>query len=86
MSLYDGRFHQFGGDSLQFGSNAHHKNCTSHHVVGRGPNVGGAGQHSGGKVAELCGFVVVCWLLYVPATRSCISGTNLLRQFHVLPH
>ena len=26
----------------------------------------------------------VCWLLYVPATCECISGTNLLRQLHVL--
>ena len=27
-----------------------------------------------------------CWLLNVPATCECISGTDLLRQFHVLPH
>ena len=30
--------------------------------------------------------VVVCWLLNVPATCKCISGTDLLRQFYVLPH
>ena len=30
--------------------------------------------------------VVVCWLLNVPATSECISGTDLLRQFDVLPH
>ena len=30
--------------------------------------------------------VVVGWLLNVPATRDCISGTDLLRQFYVLPH
>ena len=30
--------------------------------------------------------VVVCWLLNVPATCECISGTDLLRQFYVLPH
>ena len=30
--------------------------------------------------------VVVCWLLNVPATCYCISGTDLLRQFYVLPH
>ena len=30
--------------------------------------------------------VVVCWLLNVPATCKCISGTDLLRQFFVLPH
>ena len=29
---------------------------------------------------------VVCWLLNVPATCKCISGTDLLRQFYVLPH
>ena len=31
-----------------------------------------------------CSFV--CWLLNVPATCECISGTDLLRQFYVLPH
>ena len=31
-------------------------------------------------------WVVVCWLLSVPATCQCISGTDLLRQFYVLPH
>ena len=29
---------------------------------------------------------VVCWLLNVPATCKCISGTDLRRQFYVLPH
>ena len=28
----------------------------------------------------------VCWLLNVPTTCKCISGTDLLRQFYVLPH
>ena len=28
----------------------------------------------------------VCWLLNVPATCKCISGTDLLRQFYLLPH
>ena len=28
----------------------------------------------------------VCRLLNVPATCECISGTDLLRQFYVLPH
>ena len=28
-----------------------------------------------------------CWLLFnVPATGECILGTDLLRQFYVLPH
>ena len=26
------------------------------------------------------------WLVNVPATCECISGTDLLRQFYVLPH
>ena len=30
--------------------------------------------------------LLVGWLLHVPATVVCISGTDLLRQFHVLPH
>ena len=30
--------------------------------------------------------VVVGWLLNVPATCECISGTDLLRQFYVLLH
>ena len=29
---------------------------------------------------------LVGWLLNVPATCECISGTDLLRQFYVLPH
>ena len=28
----------------------------------------------------------VCWLFNVPATGQCISGTDLLRQFYMLPH
>ena len=32
------------------------------------------------------GQVFVCWLLNIPATFECISGTVLLRQFYVLPH
>ena len=28
----------------------------------------------------------VCWLAMVPATRKCISGTDLIRQFYMLPH
>ena len=31
-------------------------------------------------------FCFVCWLLIVPATCECISGTDLHRQFYVLPH
>ena len=32
------------------------------------------------------GGMFVGWLLNVPATGECISGTDLLRQFYVLPH
>ena len=37
-----------------------------------------------GKRERVCLFVG--WLLNVPATCECISGTDLLRQFYVLPH
>ena len=43
---------------------------------GREKSKGGDGQES----------LYVCWLLNVPATCECISGTDLLRQFYVLPH
>ena len=33
-----------------------------------------------------CDSNLFCWLLNVPATCGCISGTDLLRQFYVLPH
>ena len=40
--------------------------------------------------AQICAGQVwklfVCWLLNVPATCECISGTDLLTQFYVLPH
>ena len=32
------------------------------------------------------GFCFIGWLLNVPATCECISGTDLHRQFYVLPH
>ena len=32
------------------------------------------------------GQMFVGWLFNVPATCECISGTDLLRQFYVLPH
>ena len=49
-------------------------------------------KSSGNRAVRLCSklriglTVVVCWLLNVPATCKCISGTDLLRQFYVLPH
>ena len=36
------------------------------------------------NIEEDC--VFVCWLLNAPAICECISGTDLLRQFYVLPH
>ena len=36
------------------------------------------------KVMEV--LFVVCWLLNVPATCESILGTDLLRQFYLLPH
>ena len=44
---------------------------------------------TGLHVNPLAGAVVclfVGWLLNVPATCQCISGTDLHRQFYVLPH
>ena len=38
------------------------------------------------ECVECTDVAVVCWLLNVPATCWCISGTDLLRQFDVLPH
>ena len=44
-----------------------------------GPQLGGAEVLRGSSL-------FVGWLLNVPATGECISGTDLLRQFYVLPH
>ena len=38
------------------------------------------------KLGTLVATLFVCWLLNVPATWECISGTDLFRQLHVLPH
>ena len=46
---------------------------------------GGGGGGGGGQVAVGVACFVF-WLLIVPATCECISGTDLLRQFYVLPH
>ena len=55
----------------------------------RGRDEGGGVQSEkeskGERVGErVCLFVG--WLLNVPATCECISGTDLLRQFYVLSH
>ena len=46
-----------------------------------------------GRDPVFAGYVLWCfkwefvgWLLNVRATCECISGTDLLRQFYVLPH
>ena len=44
------------------------------------------GAGGGRRKGELWGWLFVGWLLNVPATCECISGTDLLRQFYVLPH
>ena len=41
-------------------------------------------EMGGGGGDRVCLFVG--WLLNIPATCVCISGTDLLRQFYVLPH
>ena len=38
------------------------------------------------KRRKCIGCLFVGCLLIVPATRECISGMDLLRQFYVLPH
>ena len=50
-------------------------------------------NENGERFADLCALnqlvivcLFVCWLLNVPATCECISGTDLHRQFYVLPH
>ena len=39
-----------------------------------------------GRVTPVTYCLLVGWMLNVPATCKCISGTDLLRQFYVLPH
>ena len=39
-----------------------------------------------GRVNKSGVMLLVGWLLNVPATCECVSGTDLLRQFYVLPH
>ena len=38
------------------------------------------------QLKESTQVAVVCWFFNVPATCDCISGTDVLRQFYVLPH
>ena len=37
-------------------------------------------------VCDICASLFVGWLINVPATCECISGTDLLRRFYVMPH
>ena len=59
--------------------------CQEQQVQG---NQAAAEAHAGGVFEQLKWLVClfVGWLLNVPATRECISGTDLLGQFYVLPH
>ena len=38
------------------------------------------------RTASIVSDLLVGWLLNVPATCECISGTDLHRQVYVLPH
>ena len=56
------------------------------HGSGNKGNIG-----SGQNKSKVCSYILkerlfVGWLLNVPATCECISGTDLHRQFYVLPH
>ena len=56
----------------------------------RGGGEEGAGREEGREEGREAGregrMAVVGWLLNVPATCQCISGTDLHRQFYVLTH
>ena len=45
-----------------------------------------SGEYFKLKIPSCGDCLFVCWLLNVPATCECISGTDLHRQFYVLPH
>ena len=51
-----------------------------------GVNIPRTGDVDGYRVFDDVIVVVVCWLLYVPATCLCVSGTDVLRQLNLLPH
>ena len=56
---------------------------------GDGVGVGGGEEkkkHTKGRKKERKKVCFAGWLLNVPATGECISETDLLRQFYVLPH
>ena len=55
-------------------------------TFGRGDNFVKAAGTTWGPVKKDRIVLFVRWLLNVPATGYCISGTGLLRQFYVLPH
>ena len=49
----------------------------------------GRGREKGDKSRRMVARdqrIAIGWLLNVPSTCWCISGTDLLRQFYVLPH
>ena len=54
-------------------------------MIGTSPYIFGPyRRHS--KLTKEIVCLLVGWLLNVQATCECISGTDLLRQFYVLPH
>ena len=75
-----------GGECCCTGSHDLHSEVNFTVLVGKeGWGGGGGGEREGVYVWEEGGLFVGC-LLNVPATCECISGTDLLRQFYVLPH
>ena len=53
--------------------------------VPRGRGLNGVVRLCGRRLCSARG-LFVCMLLNVPAACECISGTDLFRQFYVLPH
>ena len=65
----------------------HHHAVSSLESTGEEKERGqGTGTHDAETPGQKCSCVFVSCLLYVPATCKCISGTDLHRQFYVLPH
>ena len=85
LAVIPGEFYSNGGSPWGHSHSRRGVNChslTNVMRVWRGREGHGFYHRDEGGVVV----VVVCWLLKVPATCQCISGTDLHRQFYVLPH